>query len=93
MTLHAELRGKIIAAYGSGAELSEFEALVSEAAKHQLLEMSILKKAEMLRRGIWDLSDEVGAAGEIHHAITEFWIEMEGEAKAREALEERMASN
>ena len=92
MNEHTELRAGVIAAYGEGKQLSQLDALIAQNERLLTLERSVLKKAEMLRSGWWDLSEEAGAAGEIHQAITDFWIELENEVKAREALEEKMAS-
>lgn len=66
-------------------------ALEAENARLLQLEKSILLKARNLKAGGWDLSDEDGAAGEIHEAITAFWIEMEIEVAARQALEKKLA--
>ena len=56
------------------ARITELEA---ENARLLVLEKSVLDKAKMLREGGWHLSDEEGAAGELHAAITGFWIDYE----------------
>ena len=86
-----ELREAIIANLG-GEYLAALDCLLADNARLKELEASVLKKAEMLRGGAWDLSNETGAAGDIHLAITEFWIEFESEVEAREKAEKMMAS-
>lgn len=66
--------------------------LEKENERLLLLEKSIFIKARNIKGGGWKLSDEDGAAGEIHAAITGLLIEMEGEVSARQALEEKLAS-
>lgn len=87
-----DLREAVITSVGDGEYLAVLDRLLADNARLKELEASVLKKAEMLRCGWWDLSEETGAAGEIHQAITDFWMELENEVKARETLEEKMAS-
>lgn len=89
---HNKLREAVIANWGEGEFLSVLDGLLVQSAKLKDLEASVLKKAEMLRDGWWDLSDEMGVAGVLHQAITDLWIELENEAKARQTIEEKLAS-
>ena len=83
----SELRAAIIDSVGA-EYLSVFDGLLADRARLNMLEGSVLMKAGMLRRGLWGLSDEKGSSGELHQAITEFWIELEGVAKQRDQLRE-----
>lgn len=91
MNEQTELRAGLIAAYGEGELLSQLDALVTENERLLILEKSILKKAEMLRHNFWDVSEEVGAAGEIHAGITSLWMDMEGIAEQRDQFQEGLA--
>lgn len=68
MTMHTENEGQLL------ARIAELE---TENVRLLTLEKSVLHKAEMLRNNFWDVSEEVGAAGEIHAAITGLHVEFE----------------
>lgn len=77
---------------GLGREhLNALDSVLADSAKLAALESSILKKAYMLRNSFWDLSDEIGPAGELHAAITGLHIDLEGVAEQRDQLQEKLA--
>lgn len=69
---------------GAGPDvLAELDKLLQELERLNTLEVSVKRKAQMISEGWWDVSDESGAGGEIHAAITELLIELENESDAR----------
>lgn len=80
-----DLRDAVIASFG-GEHLTALDDLLTDSVRLKELEASVLKKAEMLRKNFWDISDETGPAGELHAAITGLHIVMEGIAKQRDQL-------
>ncbi|HGY9636206.1 hypothetical protein RDI61_01645 [Pseudomonas plecoglossicida] len=73
---------------GANAEvLADFQRLISDLDRLRGLEASVRRKAEMIKGRWWDVSDESGVGGELHAAITELMIELEGESKARQVAE------
>ncbi len=67
------------------------DEIISENARLRVLERSVLRMAEFIRNGEWHVSEESGAAGEIHAAITSLHLAIEYEADARIKLEGKMA--
>ncbi|HDS0941427.1 TPA: hypothetical protein QDZ12_004750 [Pseudomonas putida] len=76
----------------SGAEaevIADFNRLMSDLDRLRALEISVRRKAEMIKGRWWDVSSEDGAAGELHAAITSLLIDLEEESSARQAAESR----
>lgn len=74
----------------SGAEaevMAGFNRLISDLDRLRALEVSVRRKAEMIKGRWWDVSDETGVGGELHAAITGLLLELEGESKARQLAE------
>lgn len=71
----------------SGAEpdvLADFKRVMSDLDRLRALEVSVRRKAEMIK-GHWrDASDESCVGGELHVAITDLLLELESESEARQ---------
>ncbi|NQD77013.1 hypothetical protein [Pseudomonas sp. CM27] len=73
---------------GAAAEvMADFNRLISDLDRLRSLEASVRRKAEMIKGRWWDVSDETGVGGELHAAITELLLELEGESEARQVAE------